>query len=360
MDNADLRLIVFNSIKSFGEKVDLELQNLNNTSESYIVKIKEDVFSSGESKVTLLDSIRGKDLYIFQDVCNYSKTYKMRGLTNHFSPNDYFKQIKDVVGAINGHAKRITVVMPYLIDGRQHRRNSREPLSCAMDLQELKSIGVDSLVSLSLHSGGVKNALPLNSFENIFPTNTILKSFVINENKNVDFSNLIIISPDLGASDKAKYYAEMLNVKYGIFEKNRDYSKVIDGKNKIISHDYLGPDLSGKDIFVVDDMISSGESMIDVAREAKRRGANKIYVAVSFALFTGGMKEFDECYKEGIFEKIYTTNTTYIDPSIANRPYIEIVDCSCLFARIINRMNKNKELSSVLSEKENVMQYIYK
>lgn len=357
-NESDLGLIVFDSIKDFGCNVDKHIQTMRNETKSYIAKVKEDTFSSGESKVTLLDSIRGKDIFILQDVCNSGKTYNLRGNINHFSPNDYFKQIKDVIGAINGHAKRITVIMPYLIDGRQHRRNSREPLACAMDLQDLINSGVDDIVTIEAHDPGVKNAIPTNSLENIHPTNTILKEFVINEQKNIDFNNLVVIAPDLGASERARYYADMLKSKLGVFEKRRDFSQLVNGKNPIIAHDYLGPDLTNQDVLVIDDMISSGGSIIEVAEQAQKKGAKHIYFIVSFALFTEGIESFKEAHEKKLFEKIYTTNTTYLNPEYRKEGWIVEVDCSKLLANVIHRLNKNLELSPVLTEKENVLQYV--
>lgn len=353
MENDNLRLIVLDNCKEFGEKVNEHLNNMRDESKSYIVPIDNPRFSNGESKVKILDTIRSKDVYIISDVNNHSCTYKMHGYINHKSPDDHFTDIKRVIGAIMGHATSITVVMPLLYESRQHRRKGRESLDCAMALQELENMGVKGIITFDVHDPDIQNAIPYLPFENIYPTNAILNKFI--DNENIDFRNLLIISPDTGAMDRARYFADMLKADVGMFYKRRDLSKVVNGKNPIVAHEYMGKDVKGQNVIIVDDMIASGSSMLEVAEELKKRGANKVYLTATFALFNEGIDKFNEAYKKGYFDKLYTTNLTYMNDDYKKREWVETVDCSRLLAKYINTLNKQQSICNLANGKEKIL-----
>ena len=352
----NLRLIVLENCKEFGEKVRYHLNDIRNEDINYIVPIEVPRFSNGEGKAKILDTIRSKDVYIISDVGNYSCTYKMHGITNHMSPDDHFMDIKRVIGAIMGHASSISVAMPLLYESRQHKRKGRESLDCAAALQELQSCGVKEVLTFDTHDPKVDNAIPYTAFDNIYPTNMILSNFI--DNEDIDFKKLLMISPDTGAMDRARYFADMLKTDVGVFQKRRDYEKVIDGKNPIVAHDYLGKDVNGLNVIVVDDMISSGSSMLEVAYELKRRGAAKIYMTATFAIFTDGIDEFDKAYNDGVFDKLYTTNLTYIKDEYKNREWFNQVDCSRLLAKYINSLNMHMSTSDLANGKEKILKMV--
>ncbi|NLC48693.1 MAG: ribose-phosphate diphosphokinase [Tenericutes bacterium] len=342
-----------------GKKIEENIQTILKNNNPLIVPIKQPRFGNGEGKIEICDSVRAKDIYILSDVGNYSTTYPLPGgIVNHYSPDDHFRDIQRAIIAMRNHANKITVIMPLLYSSRQHRRKNRESLDCASALQELNSFyGVNSIITIDVHDTNITNALPLNSFENIYPTGLILKSFLKNELKNIDLNNLIIISPDTGAVERARFYSSVFKSPLGIFYKQRDYN-VVGGKNEIISHDYAGPDVSGKDAIVVDDMISSGDSSIDVAEQLTNMGVKNIYFIITFPLFVNGITKFQEKYKEGKFTKLYTTNFTYIPEEYKNEPWIEIVDGNELLARIITTLNKNESIASLIDEKSEVASHV--
>ena len=282
--NHELGIIALESCRELGEQVNKIIQQKRNTEESLLIPTNEIRFSNGEGKVKLPETVRGKDIYILCDVGNYSCTYKMFGFTNHKGPDEHFQDIKRTVSAIRGKAARITVIMPLLYQSRQHRRKGRESLDCALALQELERLGVDEILTFDVHDPNVQNAIPLLSFENLYPTYDIVKSLISNEDTlSLDKEKLLVISPDTGAMDRAIYYSSVLGVDVGLFYKRRDHSTVVNGKNPIVEHEYMGREVEGKDVLIVDDMIASGESVLDIALELKKRNAKNVYVATTFA-----------------------------------------------------------------------------
>ena len=346
--NNDLSLIVMNNCKEFGEMVDNHIKAIRNTKESFILPIEQVRFSDGEGKVKLLSSIRGKDVYILSDTHNYSTTFNMYGTTHIMSPDEHFQDIKRTILAMMGHAKRITVVMPFLYESRQHRRKSRESLDCALALQELKALGVDDIITFDVHDPNVQNAIPNMALDNFYPTNDILKVFLKNEK--LDMSNTLVISPDAGAMDRARFLADIIKVDVGLFYKRRDLSKVVNGMNPIEAHEYLGKDLEGKNAIVVDDMIASGKSLIDVAEELKKRKAKNIYFFSTFALFTNGPEIFIKAHEKNLFNKIYSTNLTYVPEEIKKSDWFIAADCSEFLAQIIDYNNAGKSISELIDK----------
>ena len=317
--------------------------------DSYIIKSRINRFGTGEAKGTILESVRGDDLYIMVDVCNYSKTYKLCGEENSMSPDDNYQDLKRIIAAAAGKAKRINVIMPFLYEGRQHKRSARESLDCAIALQELVNMGVDNIITFDAHDPRVCNAIPLKGFENVMPIYQFIKALLrTTPGLNIDPEHMIVISPDEGAMSRAIYFANMLGLDVGMFYKRRDYSKVVDGRNPIIAHEYLGTDLAGKDVIIIDDMISSGESMLDVARALKERNANRIFVCATFGLFTNGFEKFDEAYKNGIIDKVLTTNGVYQQPEMLEKEYYVSVDLSKYIALLIDRLNHDSSISELL------------
>ena len=346
----DLGLVVLESSKILGEKIDGYLSLWNGSKDSFMIKSSCPRFGTGEAKGILHETIRGKDLYLLVDVCNHSLTYKTFGHENHMSPDDHYQDLKRIISAIGGHAKRINVVMPFLYEGRQHRRNSRESLDCALMLQELTNMGVDRIVTIDAHDPRIHNAIPLKSFENIKPTFQFVRTLLENiEDLHLSRDELIVISPDEGAMERAIYLATVLGVNTGMFYKRRDYSKIIAGRNPIIAHEYLGENLEGKDVIIMDDMMSSGDSMIDVAKELKKRKAKRVFMMTTFGLFTEGLEMFDEAYDNKIFDGLFTTNLIYQTPELLSKKYYMNVDMSEYIAAVIDTLNKNKSISSLIS-----------
>ena len=347
--NHELGIIALESCRELGEQVNKIIQQKRNTEESLLIPTNEIRFSNGEGKVKLPETVRGKDIYILCDVGNYSCTYKMFGFTNHKGPDEHFQDIKRTVSAIRGKAARITVIMPLLYQSRQHRRKGRESLDCALALQELERLGVDEILTFDVHDPNVQNAIPLLSFENLYPTYDIVKSLISNEDTlSLDKEKLLVISPDTGAMDRAIYYSSVLGVDVGLFYKRRDHSTVVNGKNPIVEHEYMGREVEGKDVLIVDDMIASGESVLDIALELKKRNAKNVYVATTFAFFTEGLEKFNEYYSDGIIAKVYSTNLTYISPELREAKWFNAVDMSEFLSRIINRLNYGKSIANYM------------
>ena len=317
--------------------------------DTYIVGADTPRFGSGEAKGFLRETIRGKDIFLLVDVCNNSLEYKMAGQINRMSPDDHFQDLKRVIAAIGGKARRITVIMPFLYESRQHKRTGRESLDCALGLRELYDMGVDNLITFDAHDPRVINAAPLNGFENIKPSYQFLKNLCkFEKDLRFDKDHLVMISPDEGAIDRSVYFASVLGIDMGMFYKRRDYSQVVDGVNPIVAHEYLGTDLAGKDVIVVDDMISSGGSMIDTAKDLKDRGANRVFIFATFGLFTNGMSKFDEAYEKGLFTRVLTTNLTYQNPELLSREYYTSVDMSKYISYIIDTLNHDASISDLL------------
>ena len=317
--------------------------------DSYIVNTKCSRFGSGEAKGTILDSIRGKDLYLLIDVTNYSIEYSLCGHMNKMSPDDHYSDLKRIITAAAGKARRINVIMPFLYESRQHKRTSRESLDCAVALQELHALGVENIITFDAHDPRVQNAIPNSGFDSIQPTYQFIKALFNNvPDLQVDSEHMMIISPDEGAMGRAVYYSNVLGLDMGMFYKRRDYSRVVNGRNPIVAHEFLGSSVEGKDVFIVDDMISSGESMLDVAKELKKRKANRVFVAATFGLFTNGLKQFDEYYEQGLISKVLTTNVIYQTPDLLSRPYYINVDLSKYIALMIDKLNYDHSISELL------------
>ncbi len=318
--------------------------------DNYIVSTSVPRFGSGEAKGVINESVRGYDLYLLVDVCNYSLTYSLCGEENHMSPDDHYQDLKRIIAAVGGKARRITVIMPFLYEGRQHKRNGRESLDCALALRELIHMGVDNIITFDAHDPRVQNAIPLSGFETIQPAYQFIKALLKNvDDLELDSEHMMIISPDEGAMGRAVYYSNVLGLDMGMFYKRRDYSKVVNGRNPIVAHEFLGTSVEGKDVFIIDDMISSGESMLDVARELKARKARRIFLAATFGLFTNGLEKFDEAYKNGLFDKLLTTNLVYQTPELLQREYYINTDMSKYIALLVDTLNHDSSISRLLS-----------
>lgn len=348
----DLRLVVLSSFKEVGERIDEHLKELYGTDESFIVPVDEIRFNNGEGKIVIKDTIRDKDLFVLADVGNYSCTYEMHGFLNHKSPDDHFQDIKRVIYAAKGQPENIHLITPLLYESRQHRRKSRESLDCAAGLQDFASLGVKNIITFDVHDVGMQNVLPTSSFENFYPTNTILMEFIKNET--IDASNMLIVAPDMGAADRARIYADMFGTNVGMFYKRRDLTRVIDGKNPIIEHKYIGEDVEGKSVIVVDDMIASGDSMIDVAKSLKDLGAKQVFLIATFSLFTKGTSNFRKAYENGWFDRVYSTNLSYVSEDIRSEEWFEYIDCSKQIANIIHHINKKLPLAELLNDRRRI------
>ena len=317
--------------------------------ETYLLGAETPRFGSGEAKGLIKDTVRGKDIFILVDVCNHSIEYSMAGKQNRMSPDDHFQDLKRIIAAMAGKAKRITVIMPFLYESRQHKRTGRESLDCALGLQELYSMGVDNIITFDAHDPRVINAAPLCGFENIRPSYQFLKSLCkVEKDISFDKDHLIMISPDEGALDRSVYFASVLGIDMGLFYKRRDYSQVVNGANPIVAHEYLGPNIEGKDVIVVDDMIASGGSMIDTAKDLKSRGANRVFIFSTFGLFTKGLEKFDKAYEEGLIYRVLTTNLTYQPAELLEKEYYINVDMSKYVSFIIDTLNHDASISDLL------------
>ena len=371
-----LGIIPLASCQSMGEKVDHYLAKWRRERESehkstiafsgyqkdsYIVDMKVNRFGSGEAKANIKESVRGDDIYLLVDVCNYSLTYKLFGQVNHMSPDDHYQDLKRIIGAISGKAKKITVIMPYLYESRQHKRNSRESLDCAIALQELTNMGVSNIITFDAHDPRVQNSIPLNGFETVQPAYQFIKGLLRNEpDLKINSDNMMIISPDEGGTDRALYLANVLGLNLGMFYKRRDYTTVVDGRNPIVAHEFLGDSIEDKDMMIIDDMISSGDSIIDVARELKRRKARKIFLTATFGLFTNGLDKFDKAYEEGLFDRLITTNLIYQPPELLEKPYYINCDMSKYIALIIDTLNHDESISSLLNPYDRIQRLLKK
>ena len=352
-----LGLIVMDNCYRLGEKIDNNLRLKRNEEKSFIINTEIVRFDNGEGKVVLKDSVRDKDIYILSDIGNYSETYNMYGFTNHKSPDDHFQDIKRVISSISNQADRITVVMPLLYESRQHKKRGRESLDCAFSLQELQNLGVNTIVTFDVHDPNIQNAVPTGmSFENFYPTDTILKEFIINEDFNL--SELIFISPDVGAMDRVKYYANVFGSDVGMFYKRRDLSKIVDGKNPVVEHVYLGAPVKGKIAIVVDDMIASGGSMIDVASSLDDMGVKRVFLISTFSMFTKGVDVFKKAYISKKFEKLYSTNLTYSNPEVMEQEWFCQVDCSNYVSDVINTLNMSESISNLRSRNSEILAMI--
>ena len=365
-----LKLAVLEGCKEFGGKVDKYLVDFrhnspmrSNTSftlpgyceDSYLLNCSCPRFGTGEGKGQIMESVRGCDLFILVDVCNYSLTYSVCGHLNHMSPDNHFQDLKRIISAANGKAKRITVIMPFLYEGRQHKRSKRESLDCSLALQELVDMGVTNIITFDAHDPRVQNAIPLHGFDSFMTTYQFLKALVENvPDFHIDSKHLMVISPDEGAMSRAVYFANILGIDMGMFYKRRDYSTIVNGKNPIVAHEFLGDSVEGKDVLVIDDMISSGESMLDVAKQLKDRKARRVFVCTTFGLFTDGLDKFDEYYEKGYIYKVVTTNLNYRTPELLKRPWYAEADMTKYLASIIDHLNHDVSISSIQSPTEKI------
>ncbi|MDY5701574.1 MAG: ribose-phosphate pyrophosphokinase [Lachnospiraceae bacterium] len=367
---APLKLVVMDSAKELGDEINSYLvefrKHLKNTfkntpswegytEDSYLTQADCPRFGSGEAKGIFYESIRGKDLYILVDVCNHSVTYTINGYTNHKSPDDHYQDLKRIIAAATGKAKRINVIMPFLYEGRQHKRSNRESLDCAFMLEELYSMGINNFITFDAHDPRVCNAIPLKGFDNYITPYQFIRG-LLNKEKDliIDKDHLVVISPDEGALNRTVFFANVLGVNTGMFYKRRDYTTIVNGKNPIISHEFLGDNLEGKDVIILDDMISSGESMIDTARQLKEMCANRVFICCTFGLFTNGLEAFDKAYEKGYFEKVITTNLNYLPPEIYERPYYLQANMSKFIASIIDFMNHDVSMENVYTPAEKI------
>ena len=323
--------------------------------DSYILKSKVPRFGSGEAKGVILESVRGTDLYLLVDVTNYSQTYSLCGHENHMSPDDHYQDLKRIIAAVGGKARRITVIMPFLYESRQHKRTARESLDCALALQELVKMGVDNIITFDAHDPRVQNSIPLNGFETVQASYQFIKNLLRTEpDLQIDSNHMMVISPDEGGMGRAIYIANVLGLDMGMFYKRRDYTRVVNGRNPIVAHEFLGTSVEGKDMIIIDDMISSGGSMLDTARQLKEMNARRVFICTTFGLFTDGMAAFDEAYEKGWFDKVITTNLTYQIPELLSRPYYIEADMSKFLASIIDFMNHDVSMSNVLTPTEKI------
>lgn len=360
-----LGLVTLKSSQSLGEKVDRYLVKWRSTRQqlhpndvafkgyqrdTYLIDHALPRFGNGEAKGTIRESVRGDDVYIMLDITNHSLTYKMCGNVNHMSPDDHYQDLKRIIAAASGKAKRINVIMPFLYESRQHRRSSRESLDCALALQELVDMGVENIITFDAHDPRVQNAIPLHGFESVTCAYQFVKALCRHVDDLVfDNDHMMIISPDEGGTDRAVYLANVLGINVGMFYKRRDYSRIVDGRNPIIAHEFLGSSVEGKDVFIIDDMISSGESMIDVATELKKRKAKRIFVISTFGLFTNGLEQFDKAVADGIIYRVLTTNLIYQSDELLSRDYYISCDMSKYIAYIIDTLNHDTSLSELLN-----------
>ena len=371
-----LGVIPLASCAEIGKKVDnyLVTWRKENTSEhksnitfsgyerdSYIVAASVPRFGSGEAKAIINESVRGQDVYLIVDVCNNSLTYKMCGQVNRMSPDDHYQDLKRIIAAIAGKARRITVIMPFLYESRQHKRSSRESLDCALALQELVNMGVDNIITFDAHDPRVQNAIPLNGFETVTPVYQMIKGLINSvDDIQLDSDHLMVISPDEGATGRAIYLASILGVDMGMFYKRRDYTKIVNGTKPIVAHEFLGSDLNGKDAIIIDDMIASGDSMLDVAKQLKERGAGRIFVFSTFGLFTSGLGRFDDAYEQGLISRICTTNTVYQTPELLSKEWYVSCDMSKYIALLIDTLNHDGSISSLLEPYERINAFVQK
>ncbi|MDO5540018.1 MAG: ribose-phosphate pyrophosphokinase [Eubacteriales bacterium] len=367
---APLKIAALEGCRDFAAKVDGHLVEYRHNSptmspdniayseyaaDSYLVDCACPRFGTGEGKGIINSSVRGSDLFILADITNYSLTYSVCGYTNHMSPDNHYQDIKRIISASDGKAKRINVVMPFLYEGRQHKRSGRESLDCALALQELADMGVSNILTFDAHDPRVQNAVPLIGFDTFMPTYQFLKAILLSTpDFKIDSNHLMIISPDEGAMSRAVYFSTILGVDMGMFYKRRDYSTIINGKNPIVAHEFLGDSVAGKDVVIVDDMISSGESMLDVAKQLKDRNAKRVFVCTTFGLFTDGFDKFDEFYEKEYIHKIITTNLNYRNPELFTKPYYQEADMTGFLASIIDSLNHDVSIEHVISPTDKI------
>lgn len=365
-----LGIVALKSCQSLGEKIDqylvrwrTERENEHKESltfkgyqrDSYLINTKVPRFGSGEAKGEILESVRGADLYLLVDVANYSLTYSLCGHQNRMSPDDHYADLKRIIAAVGGKARRITVIMPFLYESRQHKRTARESLDCAIMLQELTNMGVDNIITFDAHDARVQNAIPLNGFETVSPTYQFIKGLLRSvTDLTIDSNHMMVISPDEGGMSRAIYMANVLGLDMGMFYKRRDYTRIVNGRNPIVAHEFLGSSVEGKDVIVIDDMISSGESVLEVAQELKSRKANRVFICATFGLFTNGLEKFDKAHENGLIHRLLTTNLVYQTPELLDRPYYINCDLSKYVAYLIDTLNHDASISDLLNPNDRI------
>ena len=371
-----LGIITLEGCRPLGEKIDQYLVKWRAERESehkgslafsgyqrdtYLLKASVPRFGSGEAKGMILESVRGIDLYLLVDVCNYSLTYSLCGFENHMSPDDHYQDLKRIIAAVGGKARRITVIMPFLYESRQHKRTSRESLDCALGLQQLVQMGVDNIITFDAHDPRVQNAIPLHGFETVQPAYQFIKGLLRNvDDLKLDSGHMMVISPDEGGMSRAIYIANVLGLDMGMFYKRRDYTRVVNGRNPIIAHEFLGTSVEGKDMIIIDDMISSGDSVLEVAAALKQRKARKIFVFATFGLFTSGLDKFDQAYADGLIDRVLTTNLIYQTPDLLQRKWYINCDMSKYIAYIIDTLNHDSSISDLLNPSERIQKVVAK
>lgn len=364
MDNTffgELSVIGMRGSEDFVAQVDKYLREWRESAESFIVSPICERFGTGEAKVILRSTMRGHDTYIFADVFNYGVTLRMYGKEYPMSPDDHFQDLKRIINAIAGKARRISVIMPMLYESRQDKRMTRESLDCAVALQELVRMGVSNIITFDVHNLGVQNAIPLCGFDNVQPTYQMLKALVREEpDIEINPEKLMIISPDEGGMKRCLYYSSVLKLDLGMFYKRRDYARVVNGKNPIVAHEYLGRDVSGMDVIIVDDIIASGESMLDVAKQLKEKGARRIFIFVTFGFFTEGLEKIDRAYEDGYVTKVFTTNLIYHPPELLVRPWYAEVNMCKYISLIIDTLNRDQSISNLLNPVERIQNLLYR
>lgn len=371
---APLKLIAMDSATALGRNVNDYLvefrKSVNNTMKkdpafqgyaesNYLLSAQCPRFGTGEGKGILYETVRGKDLFILLDVCNHSITYSVNGYTNHKSPDDHYQDLKRIIAAVAGKAHRINVIMPFLYESRQHKRNGRESLDCAYALEELSNMGVANFITFDAHDPRVQNSVPLSGFDNFMPHYQFLRALLDNEKDLIiDKEHTVVISPDEGALDRAVYFGGVLGVDTGMFYKRRNYSTIVNGKNPIVAHEFLGDNIDGKDVIIIDDMISSGESMLDTARQLKAMNAKRVFICCTFGLFTNGLQAFDRAYENCHFDRVITTNLSYLPPELKSKPYFLEADMSKYLASIIDFLNHDASMVNVLTPTEKIQKIL--
>ena len=371
-----LGLIALSGCEELGKKVDDYLVKWRHESahqyrddiafsgyekDTFLINADVPRFGSGEAKGILKESVRGKDLYLMVDVCNYNVTYSLTGQVNHMSPDDHFQNLKRIIAAVGGKGRRINVIMPFLYESRQHKRSSRESLDCALALQELVRMGVENIITFDAHDPRVQNAIPLSGFETVSPTYQFIKGLLRNvSDLKIDSAHMMAISPDEGGTNRAIYLANVLGLDMGMFYKRRDYTRIVDGRNPIVAHEFLGSSVEGKDVIIIDDMISSGDSILEVAAELKSRKAKRIFAAATFGLFTNGLDKFDKAYEEGLISGILTTNLIYQTPELLERDWYVSADVGKYVALLIDTLNHDASISDLLNPTDRIKEYLAK
>ena len=357
----DLGIIALKSSEKMGNDIEVYLQDMYHTSNKFLIKNECPRFGTGEAKCNLGETIRGKDIFIILDVCNYSIEYTVCGIKTVMSPDDHYLDLKRVISAIGGKARRITVIMPFLYESRQHKRSSRESLDCALMLKELEAMGVNGIITFDAHDPRVQNAVSICNFENVSPMYQFIKTLLTTDKDlQLDKDKLMVISPDEGATARAIFLSTMLGVNMGMFYKRRDYTQIINGRNPIIAHEFLGENVKGKDCIIIDDMISSGDSILDVAKQLKQRKAKRIIVMATFGIFTNGLEIFDKAYENGLIDEILTSNLIYQKPELINKPYYVGVDMSEYIATLIYNLNYDRSISDLITPAKKISKFLNK